>query len=229
MQNLLLRTANAWSGAEPERFLTRIKTHSWFLRLPELANPDYFSLIKHTPQEYARREHDFDEKWGFSPYWSGPVRTPIVVGREDVPFLDRGIKLFIPVTDSTTRMEINQSWSEVVKRQSYAYSKKKKHARANYGMRLKVYDLKQQEQRTSLEIAQELGPSLSGVEKVYRSAFQDVHSLKPNQARKSKKIGIYAPPSSESEEVMLKRRRHADVVLQRWPRFCTRRVYFRQR
>ena len=68
MQWRLMIEANVHFGAEPNRFLERIDTYSWFLRLPELANPDYFSRIKRRASEYAEREHQFVDKWGFFPH-----------------------------------------------------------------------------------------------------------------------------------------------------------------
>lgn len=198
MEWQLMLEANRRFDAEPEHIVERIRTHEWIIRLPEFAKPDYFSRIKYTPSEYSKREDRFTEKWGFFPYWSRSLRPRMVVGREDVPYLDREIKLFIPVTETLTKEDLKGRWLEIAKRQSHVYGRKKRPRATNYEKLINIYDLKKQDWRNS-DIAEKLGISVSDVERDYRRTFSRTHGFKPGKARKSKKIRVRTRGESDED------------------------------
>ena len=226
------RTASLQYDAEPRRVVEEIEPFPSVLAAllrapPYFANPTYFSRIQATPEDYRERQEGFSKTWGFPPHrpscfapmfgsMIGPKTTRIVLHRLEVRWMDPSVKLFIPVTDTLTKKELNRKWSEIVSAQVSVYKGKKRFGRKQYETLLKIYDLRQKG-RTNPAVGSGLGLSTSRVKELYGKVYKDIHGVGPGKGEKSKRLVLQrqrsrkAPfllisqiqPAAESEEEIL--------------------------
>jgi hypothetical protein len=136
----LWRAANELHGEIPEGpVLSRVsKWRGMSLLGMGIANPDYLSLAECRAEDFELADREFAERWRVFPHHVRSQEKEIVVLREDVPRLDSNIKLLIPVSDLTTKEELERRWSEVASIQSTFYAKKKRPHRAPFETLLTV-------------------------------------------------------------------------------------------
>jgi hypothetical protein len=148
---------------------------------------DYLALADCKAEHFKSAETQFADNWGVFPHHVRPREKEICVLREDVPSLESDIKLLIPVSDVTTKEELERRWSEVASIQSVFYTKKKRPRRAPFETLLEVYDLRRT--LSTGVAAKKLGISPSAVEKHYRRVHRDIHGITPKKALKQQ-VGL---------------------------------------
>jgi hypothetical protein len=183
----LWRAAHHVHGEFPEVHLfSRLEPYVYSSTIPGLprsANLDYLSLVGCEAEDFEREEGQFAEKWQVFPHHVRPQKEPIVLLRDELERADPSVQLFIPVSEMTTKKELEKRWSEVVTQQEIFYIKKRRPRRTHFEILLKIYDLRCNQ--SSSVVAKKIRISRSAVEKYYRRVYLDIHGSAPRKAPKS--------------------------------------------
>ena len=186
---------------------SRVSTH--IDRIPGIsgdhATREYLSLAGCSGNDFLRAEEEFADKWNVFPHHVCPQQERVVLMRSELDGFNADVKLFIPISDVTTKEELGRRWREVASMQHVIYRKKKRPNRKDIETLLKIYDLRQA-YATDL-VAKKLGLSRSSVEKHYRQVYFDIHGVRPKKAltpsrpfqgRRKTRLGF--PPTAATHE-----------------------------
>lgn len=190
--------AELWTDARyPHRkfpevdLLSRLEPYLCSSTIPGLrlsANPDYLSVVGCEAQDFERAERQFAEKWKVFPHHVCSQIEPIVLLRDELEHADPKIQLFIPISEMTTKKELEDRWSEVVAQQELFYIKKRRPHRTHFEILLRIYDLRS-DLSPSL-VAKRVGISRSSVEKHYRRVCRDIYGTTPKKGPASQGAGL---------------------------------------
>jgi hypothetical protein len=152
--------------------------------LPGPPNPDYLSLAGCEAEDFERAKRQFEAKWHLFPHHvCFPQQEPIVLFREELWKTDPNIQLFIPVSEVTTKEELEKRWSEVVTWQKILYTTKRRPHRTRFESLLQIYDLRRD--LSPSKVASKMGMSRSAIEKQYKRVFRDIHGTPPEKGPKN--------------------------------------------
>ena len=98
--------------------------------------------------------------------------------------LPSNIRLFIPVSELTTKEEVAKRWKEVMFMQHFVYKKKKRPNRKPFENLFRLYDLRQK--FTTAEVAKKLGMSRSYCKEGLQTIYFDVHGVSRKKAIRAK-------------------------------------------
>jgi hypothetical protein len=146
-------------------------------------NPEYFSLARCEAGEFERAERQFVDRWGAFPHHVRPQGMPVVLIRDELERVDPNIRLFIPVSELTTKGDLEKRWGEVIQLQEIYYTKKRRPHRTHLDVLLKIYDLRCDLSPSA--VAKKMGISRSAIEKHYRHVYRDIHGTGPQKRTKS--------------------------------------------